>query len=43
MRLLAAWLSNPQEYWMNLSLLVLFVAVGVFALRRIQASRQNRK
>jgi len=42
MRLLAAWIGNPEEYWMNMILLIVFVAAGVYALRKLQASRRGK-
>ena len=36
MTFLFAWLGNPIEYWPNILVVVLFVAIGVFSLRKIQ-------
>lgn len=43
MKLLAAWLSNPGEYWLNILGLIVVVAAGVFIVQKIQANRRIKK
>jgi hypothetical protein len=40
MRLLAAWLSNPIEYWPQILLLIAIVTIGVWSIRKLQARRR---
>lgn len=40
MRFLAAWFSNPGEYWLNIFLLIIAVAIGVWVIRKIQAKKK---
>ncbi|HEY8269341.1 MAG TPA: hypothetical protein VIG33_00510 [Pseudobdellovibrionaceae bacterium] len=41
MRFLAAWFPNPGEYWMNIVILILFIAASVWGLRKIQSKRRQ--
>ncbi|MGZ3742461.1 MAG: hypothetical protein ACXWRE_01270 [Pseudobdellovibrionaceae bacterium] len=40
MRFLATWLGNPGEYWLNIVLLVVLIAAGVWAIRKVQTKRR---
>lgn len=39
MNLLAAWLGNPVEYWLNLIGLVVIIVVGVFLIRKFRGQK----
>jgi hypothetical protein len=43
MRFLAAWFSDPVEYWPNLIGLIVIVALGAFIIRKIQAKSKAPK
>lgn len=39
MKILAAWLGNPGEYWFHILVLALVVAAGVILLRKLQSKK----
>lgn len=43
MRFLAAWFSDPIEYWPNILGLIVVTAIVVFIIRKVQAQRQIQK
>jgi hypothetical protein len=42
MRFLAAWMSQPNEYWPNLVVLAIMVVIGFFVLRKVRANSKHR-
>ncbi len=43
MRFLAAWFGDPIQYWPQILGLIVFAAVAIFIVRKIQSKRKFNK